>query len=106
MAKRKGSGVNKSEEIRNILKANIKMPVREVVSTLAAKGITVNAGLVYFVKNKMKRARRRASRAQAVEVGRKAGIGNPAELVLRVRALAVEAGGLNNLKHLVEVLAE
>ena len=48
MAKRK-DGVSKSEEIRRLLKANPKMPVKEVVSTLAGKGIKVTDALVYFV---------------------------------------------------------
>jgi hypothetical protein len=31
---------------------------------------------------------------------------NPAQLVLKVKQLAAEAGGMSNLKELVEVLAE
>ena len=36
MAKRK-DGVNKSEEIRQVLKTNPEMPVKEILSTLAPK---------------------------------------------------------------------
>jgi hypothetical protein len=33
--------VNKSEEIRQLLRANPKMPVKEILSTLAGQGIKV-----------------------------------------------------------------
>jgi hypothetical protein len=56
MAKKKNS-VNKSEEIRQLLRTNPTMPVNEVVSTLAGKGIKVNDALVYFVKGQMKAGR-------------------------------------------------
>ena len=43
----KKAGVNMSEEIRLALKANPGMKAKEVVSTLAEKGIKVQEGLVY-----------------------------------------------------------
>jgi hypothetical protein len=46
MAK-KNSGVNKSEEIRQLLKANPKIEPKEVVAKLAEKGIKVSHGLFY-----------------------------------------------------------
>src|SRR5258708_31059918 len=52
MAK-KTNGVNKSEEVRQLLKANPQIGSQEVVANLAEKGIKVSAGLFYFVKGKM-----------------------------------------------------
>jgi hypothetical protein len=50
---KKKTEVNKVEEIRKILASNPKIPAKEVLSTLADKGITVAASLVYFVKGKV-----------------------------------------------------
>lgn len=103
MAKRKGrSGeVNKSALIRDILTQNFATPVKEIVSTLAGKGHSVQPSLVYFIKGKMKRRKRR-------EIGKsmaKAGVANPVDLILRVRNLAGEAGGMTKLKQLVDALS-
>ena len=46
MAKKKVGGPNKSQAIRDLWKANPKMKAKEIVSTLAGKGIAVNVGLV------------------------------------------------------------
>ena len=48
------SEVPKSQHIRDILLKNPSTPVREVISTLGARGIKVKKGLVYFVKGQMK----------------------------------------------------
>ena len=48
------SDVNKSEEIRQLFKSDPTMPVKEVVATLAGRGIKVADTLVYYVKGKMK----------------------------------------------------
>ena len=44
MAKQK-NGVNKSEEIRQLLKANPKITAKEVTDALSAKGIKVSGKL-------------------------------------------------------------
>jgi hypothetical protein len=103
MAKRKGrnGGVNKSALIREILTGNPGTPVKEVVATLAGKGHPVQPSLVYFIKGKMKRQKRR-------EIGKRmasAGVANPVDLIIRVRNLAGEAGGMTKLKQLVDALS-
>jgi hypothetical protein len=45
------NGVNKSEEIRKILRSNPTIPAKEVVSTLAARGIKVKDPLVEWHLN-------------------------------------------------------
>jgi len=100
-----GSG-NKSAAIRALLTENPKMPVREVVATLAGRGVKVRPNLVYFVKGRMKTSQRRQQRRQAAGVGQRAGEVNPVALVRKVKALAEEVGGIKNLKQLVDLLAE
>lgn len=105
MAKKKrgrDGGINMSQAIRDLLKENPKASTKEVVETLAGKGIKVLPSLVYFIKGKMKRTRRK-------QIGKRmaqAGIANPVDLILRVRSLAEEAGGMKRLKQLVDALAE
>ncbi len=106
MAKKK-SDVNKSEEIRQLLRVNPKMPAKEVVSTLAGKGIPVAETLVYFVRGKMRgrKGRRRKAR-QMVEKVAATGSSDPVTAILKVRRLAEEVGGMKKLKALVDVLSE
>ncbi len=94
--------VNKSEEIRAAFRENPKASANEVITKLKEKGIKVGAPLVYFVKKKMKGQKRRVAREKAVE----AGVVNPVKLVLGIRSLAQEAGGIGNLKKIVDAMAE
>jgi hypothetical protein len=104
---RKNDGVNKSEEIRQLLRANPKMPVSEVVDTLGKRGIEVHPTLVYFVKGKMQGRRGRRKRARQM-VANVAATGNsdPVKTILKVKGWANEVGGLKKLKALVEALSE
>ena len=62
--------------------------------------------LIYFVKSKASQKKRKARRALAEETSRQAGANNPVELVIRVKDLAREVGGMKYLKQLVDLLAE
>jgi hypothetical protein len=106
MAKNK-NGVNKSEEIRQLLRANPTMPVKEIVSTLAGRGIKVQESRVYFIKGKIKGRRGRRRRVQQM-VSRVAATGNtdPVKTILKVKGWANEVGGLKKLKELVDALSE
>jgi hypothetical protein len=92
----------KSAAVRELLEKNPKMPVSEIVSTLAARRIKITPNLVYSLKTKAQTT----GRTRSVRVGRNGGMASPAQLVLKVKELAVEAGGMSNLKELVEVLTE
>ncbi len=107
MAKKRKGGVNKSEEIRQILQANPAMSANEVVSSLAARGLKVTANLVYFLKGKMKGRQGRRKKAQRM-VARVAATSNadPVKTILMVRSCAAELGGLKNLKALIDALSE
>lgn len=102
----KKNGVNKSAEIRAILDKDPKTPAKEIVAALSAKGIKVSQNLIYFIKAKMGARRRKARRQKAVATARSGGGSDPVQLVLKVRELAAQAGGIRNLKKLVDVLAE
>jgi hypothetical protein len=104
MARRK---VTKSAAIREVLRENRKLSATEVVAALAAKGIRVKAGLVYFVKGHMKgrRGRRRKARRMAAEVVAVRGNSDPVATILKVTGWASEVGGLKKLKALVDALS-
>jgi hypothetical protein len=105
MAKKKQFG-EKSAAIRELLAQNPKTPVSEIVSTLAGRGMKVTPNLVYAIKTKARARRRKQKRQAAVQAGRNSGVANPVALVIKVRQLAAEAGGMRHLKQLVDVLAE
>jgi hypothetical protein len=106
MAKQKAD-VNKSDEIRKLFRENPKMPVSEVVSTLASKGIKVSPNLAYFVKGHMKgkKGRRKKARQMVAKVAA-SGNHNPVATILKVKSWAGEVGGLKKLKALVDALSE
>ncbi len=105
MAKKNGEP-NKSAAIREILEQNPKAKSKEVIATLAEKGVKVTPALVYLVKSQGKRKAKRARRERAVEVSRAAGNADPVKLIIAVRQLARDAGGIQALKRLVDALAE
>ena len=106
MAKKK-NGVNKSEEIRQLLKANPQMPVKDIISTLGGKGIEVADSLIYFVKGKMKGRQSRGKKARQM-VTNVAATGNtdPVATILKVKRWGAEVGGMKKLKSLVDALSE
>lgn len=109
MAKQK-NGVNKSEEIRQMLKANSKVSAREVRDTLAAKGIKISDKLYYLVKGKMlgRQAHKKNARKMVAKVAATTGAGSAdaVSTILKLKKWAGEVGGLRNLKALVDALSE
>lgn len=99
-------GINKSAAVREILGRDPKLPVREIISMLAQRGIQVHPNLVYLIKSKMRARRGKQKRERVLENGRQLGIANPVELIMEVRRLSEKAGGMRHLKQLVDVLAE
>ena len=108
MAKSNANGqpTNRSEAIREAIAQNPTAGSKEIIAALAARGIKVAPTLVYYVRSKQNHASRREKRARVAESSRKTTSDNPVELVLRVKDLAREVGGIKNLKQLVDVLAE
>jgi hypothetical protein len=108
MAAKESSGgkVNKSQAIRDYYSTNPRADSKTVVSGLAERGVKVSPTMVYYIKSKMGQAKRKARREKMAESSRKSGAANPVEIVLRVKDLAREVGGVKNLKQLVDLLAE
>jgi hypothetical protein len=109
MAKKK-NGVNKSEAIRELLKASPELSAQDAVAALAARGIEVSDNLVYFIKGKIKGRKGRKKKAQQV-VAKVAETNNVPKsdalsTILKVKALASDVGGLKKLKALVEALSD
>ena len=104
-AKDESGKINKSQAIRDLFAEDPKMDSKTVMARLAEKNIKVSPAMIYYVRSKLRHANRRAKReriaASSAPLSR-----NPAELVLRVKALAREVGGMKILKQLVDVLAE
>lgn len=98
--------INKSQAIRDVLGANPKIKTRDVVAQLGDKGIKVTPTLVYFIKSREKKAKRKAGRERVVESMRQSGAKSPVELIVRLKELSRDVGGLKVLKQLVDVLAE
>lgn len=107
MANRSRDGVNKSAAIRELYKQNPEIKVKDVVATLKGQGITVAPNLVYLVKGQMKgeKKRRRNVNRSAASVARASGSADAVKTIIKVKALAVEVGGMNTLKALVEALS-
>src|SRR5262245_33616946 len=95
-----GKPTNKSKAIREAMAENPHANCKEIVGVLAAKGLKVAPGLVYFVMSRQKLAQRKAKRARAAEASRVRAESNPVELVLRVKDLARDVGGVHALKQL------
>jgi hypothetical protein len=75
------------------------------MSLLAGKGVKVSPTLVYYIRSKQNKEKRKQAR-RAEDASGWTGTGNPLELIVRVKALAGEAGGMLTLKRLVDVLAD
>ena len=81
------------------------MNVKEVVSSLAGKGITIAPNLVYLIKGKMRgeTSHRRKVNRNAAKVASTSG--NAVATIIKVKALAAEVGGLGTLRALVDALS-
>jgi arginine repressor len=101
-----GKRVNKSDAIREMIAQHPQAQSKEIVSLLGERGIKVQPSLVYYIKSKQNQQRRRQKRQRVAATSQQTGTGNPVELVLKVKGLARDAGGIKNLKLLVDALAD
>jgi hypothetical protein len=110
MAKKK-DGVNKSEEIRTLVKANPEIVVKEAVAKLAEKGIKISKALFYFTKGQMKGRKARTQNDQKKAVAKVTESthvtkSDAVATILKVKGWAKEVGGMKTLKALVEALSD
>ncbi len=102
-----GNGkVNKSQAIRDLFAEDPKMDSKTVVGRLAERGVKVSPTMVYYVRSKLKQAKRKAKRDRVAASSHLTSAADPVALVVRVKNLAREVGGIHQLKQLVDVLAE
>lgn len=109
MAKSASSGdgkVNRSQAVRDFLAENPGADSQAIIAGLGGKGIKVTPTMVYYVRSKLRHAKRKDKRDRAAAASRLTTARDPVELVSRVKDLAREVGGLKNLKQLVDLLAE
>jgi hypothetical protein len=96
--------VNKSAAIREAIQANPKAKAREIVEKLRGKGIKVTVPLVYYIKSHSNRAKRRAKRAKVMASAN--GRGDVVAIIVGLKQLASQSGGIGNLKKIVDAMAE
>jgi len=101
MAKQK---VNKSAAIREAIRANPKAKAKEIVEALRGKGIKVTIPLVYYIKSHSNKAKRKAKRAKIMASAN--GHGDVVGIIVGLKQLAAQSGGMGNLKKIVDALAE
>jgi hypothetical protein len=98
--------VNKSQAIRDVFAEDPAMDSKAVLERLSAQGVKVSPTMVYYIRSKLKHAARKDKRERVAASSRSTAVKNPVELVLRVKDLAREVGGMKQLKQLVDLLAE
>jgi hypothetical protein len=106
----KASDVNKSEEVRRLLKANPTITAKEVVTTLGERGIKISNALFYFTKGQLKgrKARKQKDQKAADKVVQTSQVlkGDALSTILKVKSCARDVGGMKTLKALVDALSE
>src|SRR5262245_29066372 len=116
MAKKQQSdGVNRSAAIRDLLKEKPDIRAGDAIVDLAAKGITISDHLFYKVKGMLagRKKRRRKAHRKAMGVVVAAGAAHASVVksdalatIRKVKAVALEVGGLRTLKGIVDALSE
>ena len=101
-----GKPINKSAAIREMIAQNPQAQTKEIVSLLGQTGLKVQPSLVYLIKSKQRHQKLRQKRQLVTETSLKTGTSDPVELVVKVKSLARDAGGIKNLKKLVDALAD
>ena len=101
-----GKGINKSASIRDVVAQQPQASCKEIVSVLAARGVKVQPSLVYYIKSKQSHQKRKEKRDRVMETSQHTSSSNPVELILKVKGLARDAGGIKSLKLLVDALAD
>jgi hypothetical protein len=107
MARSKGNGgVNMSQAIRDVLAGNPKLRTKEIIAQLADKGIKVRPTLVYYIKSKENQQRKKDKRQRAEAAAPRVSGSASVQLLVKLKQLAADAGGIRYLKQIVDILAE
>lgn len=101
-----GKARNKSRAIREMISSHPDAQSKEIVRLLGERGLKVQPSLVYYIRSKLRQQQRVARRARVTQTSQTLGSNNPVELILTVKRVAHDAGGIRNLKLLVDALAD
>ena len=101
-----GKPRSKSTAIREMIEAHPQAQSKEIVQLLGKNGVKVRPSLVYYIRSKLRHQQHRAKRQRVTQTSQTLGSSNPVELILKAKSLARDAGGIRNLKLLVDALAE
>jgi hypothetical protein len=96
--------VNKSAAIREAIRANPKAKAKEIVAIVRGKGIKVTVPLVYYIKSRANKAKRKVKRARVLTSAN--GHTDAVTIIVGLKQLASQAGGIGNLKRIVDAIAE
>ena len=104
--------LNKSAEIRELLKQKPDIATSEAIATLGARGIKITPTMFYFNKGKLqgKKGRHRKARQMVANVTATMSSNGPTKAtdvistILKVKHLAAEVGGLKKLRGLIDAL--
>jgi hypothetical protein len=105
MAKEK---VSVSQHIRDVLSEDPGLTAPEIIAALATRGIEAKKALVYYVKARFRRKKRQQGRQNVAKVmsgGSRNGPLDALAVIVKVKGLATEVGGMRKLKELVEALS-
>ena len=112
--------INKSEEIRQLLKANPTISASDAIAALGKTGIKVHKNLFYYIKGRLKgrKGQKKGVRQVVDKATEVASTGakiaestyiseiDALAMILKVKTFAAEVGGLSQLKDLVDALSE
>ncbi len=99
----KTNGVNKTQAVRDYLKANKKAKAQEVVDALAEQGITITANYVGNIKAKSKRRRRAVKEVVAAVVPTGIGVPEIKAALSFIKAVGSEAVAKQALAAAIEI---
>jgi hypothetical protein len=105
MAKEK---VSVSQHVRDVLSEYPELKAPEIISLLAKQGVTAKPALVYYVNARFRRKKRRQGRQKVAMVmsgASRNGSLDAVAVIVKVKGLATEVGGMSKLKALVEALS-
>ena len=98
--------INKSEEIRQALKANPAAGPTEIAEQLTAKGIKVSPNMVSTIKNKSKASKGKRGR-KGKKLGRPVGSGSRTNGIAEVEStimIVQGVGGLDKAKQMIALM--
>ncbi|MGE0606055.1 MAG: hypothetical protein AB7O62_02940 [Pirellulales bacterium] len=106
MARRKGSGPNKSELVRQYVATHKRAKNKQVQEALMAEGHDVSIQLISNVRNSPKRKKKGSKAAVAATNGHASSLSEVMALLLTARKLVQQAGSTANARKAVDAVAK